>query len=261
MTDMPRFTLSDTIAGYVVSYDEDESSFVLRTTDGREYPVYLTSNTFANAIRNFGEDYRDVTGQLIDMLYPGRYLYAYGIFYPEGDQHRFEVKSIIFPGIPGREYLFEEAGWWVNQARAVADFYLRGQFPDGNYDWRNYRTKLTLAGTHTPDYIAPNFRQETDTISRLVYGLATAYLLTGEDRFLEAAEAGTEHLRENLRGVREDKGVVYWFHGVDISPERPAPGPRIGVRRRLRRHPDVRADLRARRPDPDVPGDRRPAHP
>ena len=195
------------------------------------------------------------------MLYPGRYLFAYGIFYPEGGQHRFEVKSIVFPGMPGREYLFEEADWWVNQVRAVADFYLRGQFPDGNYDWHNYRTKLTLAGTHTPDYIAPQLRQETDTISRLVYGLATAYLLTGEDRFLEAAEAGTEHLRENMRGVREDKGVVFWFHGVDISPngQRQILASEFGDD--LRRHPDVRADLRARRSDPDVPGDRRPAHP
>ena len=72
MTDIMRFTMSDTIAGYVVSHDEDENCFILRTTDGRECPVYLTSNTFASTIRNFGEDYRDVTGQLADMLYPGR---------------------------------------------------------------------------------------------------------------------------------------------------------------------------------------------
>ena len=32
MTEIMKFTLSDTIAGYVVSYDEDENSFVLRTT-------------------------------------------------------------------------------------------------------------------------------------------------------------------------------------------------------------------------------------
>jgi mannose/cellobiose epimerase-like protein (N-acyl-D-glucosamine 2-epimerase family)/anti-anti-sigma regulatory factor len=218
MTDMLGFTLSDTVAGYVVSYDEDENSFVLRTSGGREQTAHLTSNTFASTIRNLKEEYRDVTAQLVDMLYPGRYLYAYGVYYPEGGGHRFEVKSIIFPGLPGREYLFEEADWWVHQVRAIADFYLRGQFPDGIYDWHNYRTKLTLAGTHTPDYISPDFRQETDTISRLVYGLATAYLLTGEDRFLEAAEAGTEHLRANMRGVREDEGVVFWFHGIDIGP-------------------------------------------
>lgn len=219
MTETMKFTLSDTIAGYVVSYDEDENSFVLRTTDGREFTVYVTPTTAANVTRNFDEDYQDVSGQIGDMLYPGRYLFAYGIYYPEHSGHRFEVKQLVFPGRPGREYVFEDADWWINQVRAIADFYLRGQFPDGDYNWRNYRTKLTLAGTHTPDYIAPDFRQETDTISRLVYGLATAYLLTGQDRFLEAAERGTEYLRQNVRGVRKDEGVVFWFHGIDIKSD------------------------------------------
>ena len=217
MTEIMKFTLTDSIAGYVVSYDEDENSFVLRTTDGREFTIYVTPTTAANVTRNFDEEYQDVSGQIGDMLYPGRYLYAYGIYYPEDGGHRFEVKQLVFPGRPGKEYVFEDPDWWINQVRAVADFYLRGQFPDGDYDWRNYRTKLTLAGTHTPDYIASDYRQETDTISRLVYGLATAYLLTGQDRFLEAAERGTEYLRQNVRGVREDEGVVFWFHGVDIK--------------------------------------------
>src|SRR5690606_3528443 len=51
----------------------------------------------------------------------------------------------------------------------------------------------------------------------MVYGLATAYLLTGEDRFLEAAEAGTEYLREHMRVVDNENGVVYWYHGMDVS--------------------------------------------
>ena len=165
------------------------------------------------------------------------------------------------PRLPGRDYLFEQADWWINQVRAVADFYLRGQFPDGNYDWRNYRTKLTLAGTHTPDYIAPDFRQETDTISRLVYGFATAYLLTGEDRFLEAAETGTEYLRDHMRGGRRGRGHRLLVPRRRHLARRPAQDPRLGVRRRLRRHPDVRADLRARRPDADLPRHGRPAHP
>jgi hypothetical protein len=102
MTNTMNFTLSDAIAGYVICYDEEKDFFVLRTTDGREYTVDLTPNTFGRVIRNLGEDYQDVTGQLADMLYPGCYLYAYGIYYPEGDGHRFEVKEIVFPGMPGR---------------------------------------------------------------------------------------------------------------------------------------------------------------
>jgi mannose/cellobiose epimerase-like protein (N-acyl-D-glucosamine 2-epimerase family)/anti-anti-sigma regulatory factor len=212
-----RSTFSDVIAGYVTSFNEADDSFGLRTSDGREFRVYLTTNTFSSVIRNFGDAYLDTTAQMRDMLVPDRFLFAYGIFYAEDDGHRFEAKQIIFPMLRGTEYVFEQPSWWVNQARAIADFYLRGQFPDGNYDWRNYRTKLTLSGTHTADYAAPDFRQETDTISRLIYGLATAYLLTGEDRFLEAAESGTEYLREHMRVTDEAEGIVYWYHGIDVS--------------------------------------------
>src|SRR3712207_231897 len=168
-------------------------------------------------MRNFGEAYLDCTGQLRDMLVPDRYLFTYGIFYPEGGNLRYESKAVIFAALRGAEYVFEQPDWWINEARAIADFYLRGQFPDGNYDWRNYRTKLSLSGTHTPDYIAPDFRQETDTISRLVYGLATAYMLTGEERFLEAGESGTEYLREHMRATSEAEGIVYWYPGIDVS--------------------------------------------
>ena len=211
------FTFSDTIAGYVTAFDEDDDSFGIRTSDGRIFKVSLTVNTFASGVRNFGEDYVDMTGSMRDMLEPERFLFAYGIFYSEVGGHRFEAKQMIFPSTMRDEYVFERPDWWVNQARAVADFYLRGQFPDGNYDWNNYRTKLSLSGTHTPDYVAPDYRQETDTISRLVYGLASAYLLTGEDRFLDAAENGTEYLRaQHARGKR-DEGVVFWYHGIDRS--------------------------------------------
>ncbi|MEA2932179.1 MAG: hypothetical protein QOI56_964 [Actinomycetota bacterium] len=211
------FTFSDTIAGYVTGFDEDEDSFGLRTSDGREFTCHLTANTYAAALRNFGEAYLDTTSQMRDMLAPGRYLFTYGVFYAEEGGHRFDAKQILFPSLRGTEYVFEQPHWWVNQVRAIADFYLRGQFPDGVYDWRKYRTKLSLSGTHTPDYVGPDYRQETDTISRLVYGFATAYLMTGEDRFLEAAESGTEYLREHFRATNEAEGIVYWYHGIDVS--------------------------------------------
>jgi mannose/cellobiose epimerase-like protein (N-acyl-D-glucosamine 2-epimerase family)/anti-anti-sigma regulatory factor len=217
MTNEIDFTFSDTVAGYVTNYDDETDSFGLRTSDGRLFQAYFTDNSYSQAMRNFGEAYLDTTSQMRDLLVPERYLFAYGTFYPEDDGLRYEVKSIIFPSIRGKELIFEQPRWWVNQARFIADFYLRGQFPDGNYDWRNYRTKLSLSGMHTPDYIAPDFRQETDTISRLVYGLATAYLLTGEDRFIQAAESGTEYLREHMRATNDAEGIVYWYHGIDVS--------------------------------------------
>jgi anti-anti-sigma factor len=207
-----HFTFSDLIAGTVVSYEADDDVFTLRTIDGREFPVRLTGQTFAEVVRNLGEAYIDATGQMRDMLDRGRMLYVYGLFYPEGGDTIFEAKRIVFVGRTSHDFVFERPNWWVNQVREVADFYLRAQWPSGEIDYREYRTRITIEGDKLP-----GTRQETDTISRLVYGMATAYMLTGEDRFLEAAERGTEYLRDHMRTVDAAEGIAYWVHGVDTS--------------------------------------------
>ncbi|GAA4116254.1 MULTISPECIES: AGE family epimerase/isomerase [Streptomyces] len=212
-----RRTFSDTLAGYVTYYSPTQHRFGLRTSDDREFTVHLPRNVSSRIVRNLGDDYRDTTANTQDMLAEGRYLFAYGITYQWEGGERFEAKEITFPEESRGSYVFEHPAWWVQQAAAVADFYLRGHFPDGKYDWRNFRTHLTLSGTHLPDFDGADVRQETDTISRLVYGLSTAYLLTGEDRFLEAAESGTEYLREHMRVTDAQDGIIYWYHGIDVT--------------------------------------------
>jgi anti-anti-sigma factor len=207
-----RFTFSDTIAGYVTSFDWDRGIVKLHTSDGREFEVALTRTTYAELVRNFGEPYADATSQMRDMLNEGRYLYAYGTFYPQGDSYKFEAKHIVFLGREDGDYRFEEPDWWVHEMIGLGDFYLRSEFPDGNIDYRDYRTVLTREGYKTSDR-----RQETDTISRLVYGFATGYLMTGDDRYLEAAERGTEYLRDHMRFVDHNENIVYWYHGIDVE--------------------------------------------
>ena len=67
------FTFSDTIAGYVTSFDPESNSYVVKTSDEREYTVLLKENTYAMLVRNLGEPYQDATGQIRDMLTEGRY--------------------------------------------------------------------------------------------------------------------------------------------------------------------------------------------
>src|SRR5215472_6255822 len=205
------FTFSDTIAGYVIDFDRDSRSFGLKTSDGREFRVQLTSTTYAEVLRNLGEQYQVPAMSIEDMLVPGRYLFAHGIFYPEGGTLQFDGKHIVLVGQGPNEYRFEEADWWINQIRSLAEFYIKAQFPDGVVDYRNYRTHLTVEGQKVD-----STRQETDTISRMIYGFASAYLLTGDDRYLECAEKGTEYLRDHLRAVQEQEGVVYWYHAIDV---------------------------------------------
>ncbi|HZP82153.1 MAG TPA: hypothetical protein VFB21_10970, partial [Chthonomonadaceae bacterium] len=230
-----NFTFSDTIAGYVTAFDEKTNLFTLKTSDDREYHCLLTAATYAELVRNLEEPYKDPGKPIPALLQPGRFLFAYGTYYPEGGCHKFEAKHLVFPGDEVGKYFFEQPDWWANQVRSIGDFYLNAQFEGGPIDFKNYRTRLFLNGDKGGDVrkdsvvrsrtvfgfanehpLLDDERQETDTISRTVYGFATAYLLTGEDRFLEAADKGTKYL-QNVMAKRDRAGLVYWLHAVDVD--------------------------------------------
>jgi len=213
------FPVSDSIAGYVTT-PRDGGRFAVRTADGREIDVELAAAVSAQRLRNLGEPVQDCTADLDSMLIESRFLFCHGIFYPVGDgMARFSATTVILPETEPGGFVFEDARWWSAQAAEIAEFYLRGEFPDGVPDWTRYRTRLTAAGTKTVDHTTADHRQETDTISRLVYGLSTAYLLTGREHFLDAAESGVEYLRSAMRLRDEQDGTVLWQHGRDVSAQ------------------------------------------
>jgi mannose/cellobiose epimerase-like protein (N-acyl-D-glucosamine 2-epimerase family) len=212
-----KFTFSDLIAGYVFSMDKKTDTYVLKTHDGRNFSVKLRDNTYGWIVNNLNEERHWCSrDEMYSLLVPGNYLYTYGIFYPEQDQHTFEAQYLVFPGYKEWSYVFEQSDWWINQIKALGDFYLEAQFGNGAINYEQYRTTITLSGDKPEDH----YRQETDTISRLVYGFSSAYMLTGEDKFLEAAETGTEYLREHMRFYDRDEDVIYWYHGIDIHGNR-----------------------------------------
>ena len=210
------FTFSDLISGYVTEFDRGTDTYTVKTSGGQEFQIKLKNNTYAQVVRNLGDPYQDSTGPIRDMLVPGRFLYTYGVFYPEAGGPVFEAQFILFLGRKADEYVIERPDWWVKQIREIGDFYLHAQFGEGPVDYRGYRTLIKLGGEKEKD----NYRQETDTISRLIYGLSSAYMLTGEDRFLEAADKGTEYLREHFRFYDADEKIIYWYHGIDVQGRR-----------------------------------------
>jgi hypothetical protein len=102
-----NFTFSDTIAGYVTEFDSDTDTYFVKTSDDREYSVKLKGNTYAMLVRNLGDPYQDATGQMRDMLVPGRFLFTYGIFYPESKGNAFEAQFLMFVGSRPNEHVFE----------------------------------------------------------------------------------------------------------------------------------------------------------
>src|SRR5438876_1108296 len=115
------FTFSDTIAGYVTAVNTEAKTFDLKTTDDRDFRVQLTDVTYGEVVRNLGEPFQDLGMPLEQALKPGKYLFAYGIFYPENNGYQFEAKHIIFVGRNESEYRFESPDWWIKQIRALAE--------------------------------------------------------------------------------------------------------------------------------------------
>jgi mannose/cellobiose epimerase-like protein (N-acyl-D-glucosamine 2-epimerase family) len=214
-----NFTFSDTIAGYVSDYNRGDHSFHLLTSDGRSFRLFLSPAAYGRIMQNLGEPYRDATPQFDRLLSLHRqFVYAYGTFYPGSEEDlRFEAQWLVFPGEGPGLFRHEEPQWWINQIRSIGNSYLKWQFdfPAAPIDYKKYRTFLHLAGAKKGDYL-----QETDTISRMVFGLASAYLLTGEDQFLEGAEKGTEYLRDHMRFYDKDEDLVYWYHGIKLQGEK-----------------------------------------
>ena len=208
------FAFSDTVAGYVTGVDADRNGFRVATSDGREFQIRFSGACYAELARNLGESYIDCTGQMRDMLQPGRFLYSYGVFYPDVPM-ALEAQHIVFVGRGPTEFVFERPDWWVRQIQELGNFYFRAQFGDGPVDYREYRTMLDLYGRKIDAT-----RQETDTISRLIFGFASAYLLTGDERFLEAAEKGSDYLREHFCAVDAVENTCYWYHAVDFAQQK-----------------------------------------
>ena len=104
--DTVRTPFSDTVAGYVTKLDD--KGYTVKTRGGQDIYVKLKGNTYAQIIRNLDEPYLDCTAQMHDLLTPGRYVFTYGTFYPEGGKLNFEAQFLIFVGRkPGRIRLRE----------------------------------------------------------------------------------------------------------------------------------------------------------
>ncbi|AEW92461.1 MULTISPECIES: AGE family epimerase/isomerase [Streptomycetaceae] len=204
------WSFSDSAAGYVLS--RQGSRVQIKTLDDRELTLHLSESTSAELLRNLGEPYRDVTERIDEYLVHGALVFSYGPVYPDPEGLYFQVSKLLFVGDGEVPYPFDRKGWWVRQIERLGRFYRRSQFGDGPVDFTDYRTRVNTAGHKTDEHV-----QETDTISRMVYGMASAYMLTGEEDFLEVAERGSRYLHDHMRFHDEAEDIVYWYHGIELE--------------------------------------------
>ena len=208
----PNFRFSDLVAGYVTAFDPDRATLDLVTSGGATVRANCRPDIDVQLLRNLGDHPRWASGELGELLRPGRFVFARGIVTLCGRHSDFDATGLVLLAVEPDRYVFEDAGWWIRQLVELARFYRRIQFGTAAVpDFTDYRTVLRLGGDKSDNHV-----QETDTISRLVYGMASAYLLTGDDDHLRVATAGSEYLREHMRFVDRENDLAYWYHGIDI---------------------------------------------
>lgn len=216
-----------TVAGTVTSIDADALKFSIRTRSDDLFDVNVGVTTYYQVLTNLDGLNRDraagpagmnpgdnqVAFDLLKYLKEGCLTFVEGIRSENGAEERFEARTVyLMHSVPGK-YLFEETHWWLVQISQLADRWLDNLFDvKRNYEIDDfsklYRTNLNITGAPTSDNI-----QECATLSRLIYGLSSAYLLTGAERYYLAAKAGVDYQREAFRSLSHDGQYCFWAFG------------------------------------------------
>jgi hypothetical protein len=142
----------------------------------------------------------------------GRLIVVEGVYQAADGGSTFDGRFVHILHSPVGQIIFEQTHWWLTQISRLADTWLDDLF--GNNEeytidvMELYRTTLNITGAPTDDTT-----QECATLSRLIYGLSSAYLLTGNARYLEAAKSAVRYQRMSFRHLSHDGTYCFWAFG------------------------------------------------
>ena len=217
-----------TLAGQVTSVDVKAPSFTFRCRSGDIVDVFVGDTTTYTVLTNVDGVDRDrtvppddagaqadpVVTNLRRYVAPDALVYVRGIHQEANDRERFEARTVyLLQSSPGMPYVFEETHWWLDQTSRLVDRLLDDLF-DASRDYtvsdfsNFYRTNLNIEGQDTDDDV-----QECATLSRLIYDLSSAYLLTGSERYFLAARAAVAYQRQAFRSLTSDGAHCFWAFG------------------------------------------------
>ncbi len=224
---------SVTIAGTVSEVDPKALMFSVRSRSDDLFEIHVGETTYYQVLSNLDGLNRDralppsglvrndspLEYDLLKYVNLGCLTFVEGIYSQDGTNTRFEARTVyLMHSNPGK-YLFEETHWWLVQISQMADRWLDILFDvKRNYEIDDfsklYRTNLNITGAPTGDDV-----QECATLSRLIYGLSSAYLLTGAERYFLAAKAGVDYQREAFRSLSHDGQYCIWAYGRRRTPQ------------------------------------------
>lgn len=227
MNELKGLTIQLPIIGKVKSKHSSQRSFVVATRGGTEFEVFIKATTWFDTVTNLDrlsrqrlpidssaqtETAGNDPGPLESNVSEGDLIAVEGVYYIEGENRRYEALTVHLLKSHKGYYLFEHTFWWKGQIEAMANKWLDVLFGDKrSYALDDfsalYRTTLSIEGMPTLDDT-----QEMATLSRLIYGLSSAYLIGGDERYFLAAKAGVEYQREAFRSYSADGRFCFWLH-------------------------------------------------
>lgn len=221
-----NFSQTITLAGTVVSIDEARIAFSVQARSGDVFEAIVGPNTSFQVLTNLDQISRDRVPDPAGVpAEPGpffalkkyvaidRPVFVGGIYQEDGEHVRFEARTVYLLHSNPTRYLFEETHWWLVQVTQMADRILDHLFDQRrNYTIEDfakfYHTNLNILGQPTDDDV-----QECAVLSRLLYDLSTAFLITGAERYFLAAQAAMKYLREAFRSSSHDGEYCFWAYG------------------------------------------------
>jgi mannose/cellobiose epimerase-like protein (N-acyl-D-glucosamine 2-epimerase family) len=226
MEQINAFTVQLPIIGTVTSKDSERRTFKVKTRGGTEFEVFIRATSWFDTVTNLdrlarqrlplnyqpAEKAESSPGPLETNVTVGDLIAVEGIFHVNQAHQRYDALAIHILKSHAGYYLFEHTFWWKGQIETMANKWLDDLFQDKRtYELDDfaalYRTTLGIEGTPTDDQT-----QEMATLSRLIYGLSSAYLLGGDERYFKAAKAGVEFQREAFRSYSADGRFCFWLH-------------------------------------------------
>jgi mannose/cellobiose epimerase-like protein (N-acyl-D-glucosamine 2-epimerase family) len=212
------------LLGRVIIVDPKNACFVLRCRSEDEFLVQVGPTTTFTVLENMDDlsrdrvptppDYKGTPeDNVLKYIQTDALIALRGIYIEHGTARRLDARSVTLLMADQGQFVFEDTHWWLTQIARFADQWLDDLFQDRrSYEWddfaRLYRTNLNILGQPTDDNI-----QECATLSRLIYGLSSCYLLTGGERYLLAARAGVKYQKETFRSLSHDGKYCFWMFG------------------------------------------------
>ena len=217
---LASYTQSLTVMGTAGNLDSRSATptFTIRTRGGDTVKTTISETTQFTALQNLDrldrDRYPDLVktdasslGQKLEKyVLPGRLVVAEGIYQTRDGHEWFDCKTLHVLHSHLGYLMFEHSIWWITADLHMGDKWLDDLFGDRRtYQLDDfvalYHTNLNILGLPTDDNV-----QEMATLSRFIYGLSSAYLMSGDLRFYMAARAGVEFQRDAFRSLAPTAG-------------------------------------------------------